>query len=369
MARGLSSVRLRVRRTWEREAPPVIALGLSAATVGYRGLLEARERLYRWGVLRSRRLPCPVISIGNLTLGGTGKTPAVELAVRTLKDFGVRAAVVSRGYGRRSAGVQVVADGKGLRVEPREAGDEPFLLARRLPGVPVVVGESRYEAGRRCLERFGVQALVLDDAFQHRTLEKDLEIILAAGQSPWGNGHLLPRGPLREPLHALGRAHLVVVTSPERDGLAAVREALDRYNPRAPIVAAEYHPVECFEVADSTANAPARAPENLRGRRLLAFAGIARPQAFRRTVERLGVALTGLVEFPDHHWYSAGDVAGLARRAELAGAEGLVTTEKDHVRLPSAALGTLPIWVLSVRLAITEGQARWREAFREVLPR
>jgi tetraacyldisaccharide 4'-kinase len=345
------------------------SLWLSAATAGYRGLLAAREELYRWGVLQSRRLPCPVISIGNLTLGGTGKTPAVELAVRTLQESGVPPAVVSRGYARRSVGVRVVADRTGLRARPEEAGDEPFLLARRLPGVPVVVGENRYEAGRRCLESFDVRALVLDDAFQHRTLEKDLEIVLVAGVSPWGNGHLFPRGPLREPLSALERAHLVTVTNAGTDGVAAVAETVRRYNPRVPIVAAEYVPVECFEVADPRPLAGRHAPEALKGRRLLAFAGIARPEGFKRTLERLGVALTGLVEFPDHYWYRDEDLARVARQADSSGAEGLITTEKDYVRLSAGALGTLPIWVLTVRLAITEGRARWREAFQGVLGR
>ncbi|MBI4589028.1 MAG: tetraacyldisaccharide 4'-kinase [Candidatus Rokubacteria bacterium] len=345
--------------------PPALAVGLSAVTAGYRGLLEVRERLYGWGVLKSRRLPCPVISIGNLTLGGTGKTPAVELAVLTLRGAGVLPGVVSRGYGRHSAGVQVVADRRGLRADPQWAGDEPFLLARRLPGVPVVVGENRYEAGRRCLESFGVQALVLDDAFQHRTLEKDLEVVLVAGQSPWGNGHLFPRGPLREPLSSLARSHLVVVTNGTGDGVALVGETLRRHNPLAPIVAAEYQPVECWQVRDPNPCAP----DALRGRRLLAFAGIARPEGFRQTVERLGVCLTGLVTFPDHHWYSAEDLTAVIRKAEGTGAEGLVTTEKDYVRLSALALRSLPIWILSVRLAITEGHAQWREAFDRVLPR
>lgn len=360
-----ASARQKIRQAWERGAPPALTLGLSAVTAGYRGLLEVRERLYGWGVLKSRRLQCPVVSIGNLTVGGTGKTPAVELAVLTLKECGVLPGVVSRGYGRRSTGVQVVADREGLRVDPQWAGDEPFLLARRLAGVPVVVGENRYEAGRRCLERFGVEALVLDDAFQHRTLEKDLEVVLVSGRSPWGNGRLFPRGPLREPLSALERAHLVVVTNGEKSGLDVVGETLRLHNPRAPIVVAEYRPVECWEVRDP---AP-RAPAALHGRRLLAFAGIARPEGFRRTAERLGVSLTGLVEFPDHHWYGAEDLAAVARRAESAGAEGLLTTEKDYVRLSAPALRTFPIWVLAVCLEITEGRARWREAFERVLHR
>ncbi|MBI2543662.1 MAG: tetraacyldisaccharide 4'-kinase [Candidatus Rokubacteria bacterium] len=298
--------------------PPAVALGLSAVTAGYRGLLEVRERLYGWGVLRSRRLPCPVISIGNLTLGGSGKTPAVEMAVRTLRESGVRPAVVSRGYGRR-----------------------------------------------RCLEGFGVDALVLDDAFQHRTLEKDLEIVLVPGRSPWGNGHLFPRGPLREPVSALARAHLVVVVGGDSHERASVRGDVRRHNPTAPIVAADYQPLECWQVRETTPCAP----DTLRGRRLLGFAGIARPDGFRRTVERLGVPLVGLVEFPDHHWYEPEDLAAMVRQAEAAGAEGLITTEKDYVRLSALALRTIPIWILSVRLELTEGHAQWRAALEGVLRR
>lgn len=369
MSRGDRSARVRVRQAWEQGLPPALALGLSAVTAGYRGLLEVRDRLYGWGVLKSRRLPCPVISIGNLTLGGSGKTPAAELAVRTLHELGVSPAVVSRGYGRRSTGLRVVADQKGLRVDPYEAGDEPFLLARRLPGVPVVVGENRYEAGRHCLEAFGVGALVLDDAFQHRTLEKNLEIVLVAGELPWGNGHLFPRGPLREPVSALGRADLVMVVGGEPDGRVLIEKAVRRHNPMAPIVAAEYRPVECFQVRDPTPYGSGHALGALRGRRLLAFAGIARPDSFRRTAERSGIRLTGLVEFADHHWYTDEDLAALARQAESAGAEGLVTTEKDYVRLSAVALQTLPIWIVSVRLEITQGEAQWRGAFEGVLRR
>lgn len=345
--------------------PPAVGVGLSAMTAGYRGLLEARERLYTWGILRSRRLPCPVVSIGNLTLGGSGKTPAVELAVRTFREAGVRPAVVSRGYGRRSSGVQVVADRRGLRADPYEAGDEPFLLSRRLPGVPIVVGESRYEAGRRCLEEFGADVLLLDDGFQHRTLDKDLEILLVPGSSPWGNGRLFPRGPLREPLKAVGRAHLVIVVGGDAEERARARETVRRHNPGAPIVAADYEPLQCWQVRDPTPLGLGA----LRGRRLLAFAGIARPRSFERTAEGLGVGVAGLVEFPDHHWYTDVDLAGLARQAEAEGAEGLITTEKDYVRLTSEALETLPIWILSVRLALREGEAAWRRALEGVLRR
>jgi tetraacyldisaccharide 4'-kinase len=352
-----------MRRAWERSASPALVPWLATLAAGYRGVLGVRERLYDWGALPSRRLPCPVISIGNLTVGGTGKTPAVELAVLTLRQLGALPGVVSRGYGRRSSGVQVVADQKGLRADARWAGDEPYLLARRLPGVPVVVGANRYQAGRRCLESFGVRALVLDDAFQHRTLQKDLEVVLVLGDSPWGNGHLFPRGPLREPLSALARAHVLVVVGGDGEGRARVAEALGRHNREASIVLADYQPVECWRAGHPTLCPP----EALHGRRLLAFAGIGRPEGFRRTAERLGVSLVGFVEFPDHHWYTAEDLATVAADARRAGAEGLVTTEKDSVRLPVEAAGSLPVWVLSVRLGITDGGLRWRDAFARVL--
>lgn len=350
-------VAVRMSRSWEHTAPLPFRLGLGALAVGYRGGLGFRELLYGAGVLKSRRLPCPVIAIGNLTLGGTGKTPAVELAVRTLREAGIEPAIVSRGYGRASSGVQVVSDRQGLRLDPRSSGDEPFLLAQRFPGVPVVVGENRFEAGRLCLERFRVQALVLDDAFQHRTLEKDLEVVLLNGRAPWGNGRLFPLGALREPLGALRRAHLVVVSrAPGADAFEKILAVVRRHNQVSPVVRGEYEPVECWEVRASGS----AGPEVLRGRRLLAFAGIAHPQDFRRTLEQVGVRVTHFAEFPDHHWYSEEEVIHLAGQAGRSGAEGLVTTEKDWVRLSTLPSPSVPLWVLRIRLVLADGLDRWR---------
>src|SRR5204863_7627471 len=219
-AAGMSA-RDRIVHGWERGFNAGAGGLLSAVTGSYRGLLGAREWLYARGVLTSCGLDCPVIAVGNITVGGTGKTPAVELVVRTVLDLGHRPGVLSRGYGRRSKGVQVVADAASIRLDAEEAGDEPFLLARRLPGVPVVVGSNRYDSARLAVQRFGVTAVVLDDAFQHRTLKKDLEIVMARARNPWGNGALLPAGPLREPLAALRRAHLVVATGAQRPEEAA----------------------------------------------------------------------------------------------------------------------------------------------------
>jgi tetraacyldisaccharide 4'-kinase len=307
-----------------------------------------------------------VVSIGNLTVGGTGKTPAVELAVQTLAEMGHRPAVVSRGYRRRSRGVQVVADAASIRLDPEDAGDEPFLLARRLPGVPVVVGANRFEAARLAVRRFGVTAIVLDDGFQHRTLGKNLEIVMTRARQPWGNGRLLPGGPLREPLAALARAHLLVVAGATGEAdLDEVRPAAARHAPGIPVLAARYAPVECWE-ADRMRARPLR---TLAGTRLLAFAGIAAPDGFNATLAHLGVATVELVPFADHHWYGPEDLKRLDERALALRADALVTTEKDWVRLRRLPLPKRPLFVISVRLELVTGGEVWRKAFEQACPR
>jgi tetraacyldisaccharide 4'-kinase len=343
-----------------------LAASLAAMALGYRGLLALRQVLYDAGCLRSRRLPCPVVSVGNLTLGGTGKTPMVELAARTLQTFGVLPGIVSRGYRRRTRGALVVADRDGTRVEPWAAGDEPYLLARRLPGVPVVVGENRYEAGRLCLERFGIGALVLDDAFQHKSLTKDLEVVTISGAAPWGNGSLFPRGPLREPLAALGRAHLVVIAGPpDKASAAAIADTVRAHSPRSEVVTARYEPVRCWEVWGRAAPRV----EDLGGVRVGAFAGIGRPANFERTLAELGLDVVGFAGFPDHHWYDAREVERFAADARARGARALITTEKDAVRCLGLAPAPLPLWALAVRLVLTEGRCLWEGAFRKLTGR
>ncbi|HEX3177317.1 MAG TPA: tetraacyldisaccharide 4'-kinase [Methylomirabilota bacterium] len=356
----------RLLDAWERGAGPATARVLDVAAGGYRGLLGAREWLYASGLLKSRRLRCPVVSIGNLTVGGTGKTPGVELAVRTLTELGHRPAVVSRGYGRRTRGVQIVADAASIRLEADEGGDEPFLLARRLPGVPVVVGSNRYEAGSVAIERFGVTAVVLDDGFQHRTVAKDAEIVMARARAPWGNGRLLPGGPLREPLSALARADLVVATGARGpDDVREVAEAVRRHAPGTPVVAAHHVPTECWE-AGPMKDQPLAI---LRGRRLFAFAGIAAPDGFRRTLADLGVEEAGIARFADHHRYSRDDVRALEARAMAGGADGLVTTEKDWARLRTLLPAKQPLYVIGVRLELLSGEAEWRAVIARAVTR
>ena len=350
-----------LRRYWDDPDTPVVTAGLSALSVVYRAALAARDRAYRWGLLRTGRLPCPVISVGNLTLGGSGKTPTVEAVVRSLREIGHEAgtlpAVVSRGYGRTTRGVHVVADLDGIRTEVRTAGDEPLLLAERLPGVPVVVGENRHEAARVAVERCGATAIVMDDGFQHRTLAKDLEIVVVQGRAPWGNARVFPRGMLREPLSALARAHAVVVTNPPgSDTVEAVTRTVRRFNDGAAVLTAHYQLQDAFE-SQSGRRVPVG---DLAGRRLMAFAGLGSPEGFADTIDAAKVRRVGFAEFPDHHWFTSRDLDELAREARAASAQGLVTTEKDWVRVRDLPRPALPLWVLPMRLVIDSGLEAWQ---------
>jgi tetraacyldisaccharide 4'-kinase len=322
-----------------------------------------RGWLYDRRLLSTGRLSCPVVSLGNLTVGGSGKTPLAELAALTLIALGAAPAVVSRGYGRATRGVQVVADRHAVRLGARAAGDEPLLLAERLPGTPVIVGENRFEAGRHAVEAHGASVIVLDDGFQNRTIAKSLEILVVSARAPWGNGRLFPRGQLRESLASLRRSHLVVVTNPSREEeVDEITRTLRLHDSPAPVVTARYEALEARRAGDG-----ARLPlSELRGRRLLGFGGLASPRSFMETLHALGVPLTGFAEFGDHHWYGEADLAEVTRRAGLAGAEGLITTEKDAVRLRELALPRLPLWVLTVRMVLASGQTAWVEALRGV---
>ncbi len=359
------AARLRLVQGWERGFGPRTAAALGVLSAGYRRFLDAREWLYAQGLLHSRRLDVPVVSVGNLTVGGTGKTPAVELAVRTLIELGHRPAVLSRGYRRRSRGIQVVADTSTIRLDVEEAGDEPFLLARRLPAVPVVVGGDRQAAARLAVERFPVTAVVLDDGFQHRTLVKDLEIVMVRARAPWGNGQLLPAGPLREPLAALARAHLIVAADARGpEDIGEVQSAAAGLAPGVPVLPARRTVVECWE-ADRMRPHPVAA---LAGARLFAFAGIAEPAGFQATLAELGVHVVGTLAVADHHWYSADDLRRIDARAGAVGAAGLVTTEKDWVRLRRLPLPRRPIYVLGIRLDLLAGHDAWRAAFERACP-
>jgi tetraacyldisaccharide 4'-kinase len=352
-----------LRRYWDKPDIGAVGAGLSLLSAGYRIALATRDRAYRWGLLSTGRLSCPVISVGNITLGGSGKTPLVELVVQSLLEAGVAPAVVSRGYGRNTRGAHIVADRRGVQLSPRAAGDEPVLLAERLPGVAILVGENRLEAGQLAVEACAAGAVVLDDGFQHRTLTKDLEIVAINGRAPWGNQRLFPRGMLREPLSALHRADLLVATNPPQASDVDSLERVARRYTRAPLLVARY------EIADArNANGDGVLHVGaLEGCRLLAFAGVGSPKGFAETLASARVRSAGLVEYPDHHWYTEADLRELDAQARGLGAEGLITTEKDWMRLRGLDRPRGPLWVLSVRLVLESGREILSDALGRVL--
>ena len=368
--------RARLVRAWRDGRLGVLSLALAPVAWVYRAGLAVRAAAYARGLVASGRLPCPVVSVGNLTLGGTGKTPTVEMVARWLADEGRRVTIVSRGYGRRpGAPIELVSDGGAPRLSAERAGDEPLLLARRLRGVGVVVGADRLAAGRWAVHHLRPDVVLLDDGFQQRRLLKDVEIVCLDARAPWGRGGLFPRGTLREPPSALARAHLIVLTGAAAgvDPNAALAEVRRRVG-SVPHLVADYA-VDGLEDLESGALRPAA---ELRGRAVLAFAGIAAPERLRDTLAAQGALVRELIGFPDHHGYDSRDIDMVLRRARAVGADLLVTTEKDAVRLgpPGPAGGrlgsevawprgaSLPLWAVRVHLQPISGADDWRAALR-----
>ena len=349
-----------VRKSWNMEgsgrSPAPFSLLLCLFSLPYGVAVTLRNRLYDRGLLRQERLPCPVISVGNLTVGGTGKTPTVILLAKLLREKGRRPAVLSRGYGGRAKGpVNTVSDGKDLLMGWREAGDEPALIARSVPGVPVLTGARRLLTGQAAIGRYGADILILDDAFQHRALHRDADIVLVHAARPFGNGRLLPREPLREPLSALARAHLLIRTggpsSPEDE--PSLPEI-----PAMPVFRGIRRPLGVV-AGESGCLLPAA---SLQGEKVCAFAGIGRPEAFRASLAELGSDVVAFCPFPDHHPYSRRDLEALRRAAAGAGARRIVTTEKDFVRLSAFPDFQKEVSSLRIGMEITPA-----EEFTEVL--
>ena len=338
-----------VRNLWsgERAADPtgILRAALSVLSLPYRGAVAARNGLYDRGLLRQERLPCPVVSVGNLTVGGTGKTPTVILLAAMLRERGRRPAVLSRGYGGSTrAPVTIVSDGQRILAGWRESGDEPVLLARALPGVPVLTGPRRILTGRVAVERFGADVLILDDAFQHRALFRDLDIVMLDAARPFGNGSLLPRGPLREPQGALSRAHLLIRTGGTQRADFPVLPL--------PAFRGVHQPRELVEAATGR-TLPLT---ELKGARVCAFAGIGSPEAFRQSLTTLGAEVVAFQAFPDHHPYTAADLEALRSRAGKCGAGRIVTTEKDGVRLGDFPAFLADILLLRIGMHITPAE-------------
>ncbi len=299
-------------------------LVLTALSFIYGAGVRSRYLLYRAGVFKKRKLGCKVISVGNITVGGTGKTPVSILLATILKKNGYRPVILSRGYKKTGPG-GIVSDGTALKLGPREAGDEPYLMASLLPGVPVIAGADRFKSGQIALEKFRPDCIILDDGFQHMRLKRDLNILLIDGAVGLGNGFMLPRGPLREPAEAIKRADLIMVKGGSLNGPEA--ELVREWN--IPVMGFDYRATGLYDMFDNKD----RGVACLKGKKVLAFAGVANPASFLRTLEDLGARIMNTITFPDHHDYTASDIEKIREAKGAGGADIIVTTEKDGVKL------------------------------------
>lgn len=328
----------------------------------YWGIIKLRNFLYKKEILKSGRLPCKVISVGNVTVGGTGKTPMTIYMTELLNRLGYKVVILSRGYkgGAEKTG-GIVSDGRTIFMEPDMAGDEPFMLAEKLKNTPVIVGKNRLEAGMLAVEKFKPDIIVLDDAFQHLKLARDINLVLLDSHRPFGNTHILPRGTLREPLSALLRGDAFILTrsdSPplnpyDLPGLPFSRTDLIGNKP----VFRSFHvPYICNvvrqnPVASGYPVSVSYDAEFLKNRNVFAFSGIAKNDDFQRTLEAFGCRITGFLKFPDHYQYSDNDLSEIFHSTQELNADAIITTEKDYVRLVRRITWPIDLVVISIKIS------------------
>jgi tetraacyldisaccharide 4'-kinase len=344
----------------------------------FSGLIQLRFWLYRERILHDQPLGCLVVVVGNLTVGGTGKTPVVEKFARALAERGRKVAILSRGYKSKlppfwrrawnglthaeEPPPRVVSDGARVLLDSEQAGDEPYMLARNLPGVVVLVDKNRVKAGTYAIRRFGCDTLVLDDGFQYLPLKGRLNLLLVDTTNPFGNGHLLPRGILREPIKHLRRASYVFLTKSSGRRDPELEELIQKHNPGVDIIECAHRPQHLQRVG-----ADERRPlDFLRNKRVGAFSGIATPESFEHFLRELGANLLYTKRFLDHYRFTQEDLDLVFNQARRAGLEFVVTTEKDAVRLDETLHFPLPLYYLRLEIAIIRGAADFQEAVSRI---
>lgn len=346
---------------------------LRGASWLFRNVVLARLLLYETGLCRRYPLGCQVISVGNITAGGTGKTPVVEIFARELQRSGRKVAILSRGYRKRELPwyqrlfsekiepPRVVSDGKRLLLDSEMGGDEPYMLASNLPGVVVLVDKNRVKSGRYAVKRFGCDTLILDDGFQYLKLRHRLEIVLVDKTNPFGNEHMLPRGVLREPIRNIKRADFLFIT--KSDGQSAeLRARLRELNPSAEIIECCHRPRYLKNVYTAE-----QVPlEWLQGRTVTSLSGIAVPQSFENSLRTMGAKVIYCSRYADHHRYSAQEIIDAVNKSADLRADAVLTTEKDAVRFPRLESTPVPVYYLRVDIELLSGAENFHDAVEHI---
>ncbi|MCK5145678.1 tetraacyldisaccharide 4'-kinase [bacterium] len=317
----------------------------------YRLIMLMRQNAYGPNKLNIKKLDAAVISVGNITVGGTGKTPTVIALAACMQQQGHRVGIISRGYGRQSnESVIVVSDGEKILSNAEESGDEPLLMAERLPGVPVIVCADRTKAGQLGIDMFGLTHIIADDAMQHIRLYRDADLVVMDATQPWGNGWMIPAGPLREPLTQLKKACAILLTRTDQAGdISALTMQLQQWT-SAPVYSSSHRPVAWIDENGNTLPI-----SKLSGKKAWAFTGIGNPDAFHHSLSECSIKVEGMTKFKDHHYFDKSDLNTIELAAADAGVEYIVTTEKDMVKLSTQYSWSIPVMALRIDIFIQDG--------------
>lgn len=329
---------------------------LSLLSKLYGGAVWSRLLLYRLGIRKTKRLSCFVLAIGNITAGGTGKTPMTVHVAKMLLEAGYKTVIISRGYKRKSGqAVRVVSDGDAIRCDVREAGDEAYMMASSVK-CPVIVGKNRYYAGRLAVEKFNPDVILLDDAFQHLALEQDLKVLLLDSRQPFGNGALLPRGPLREPVESIERSDAVVMTRGAQEGKTPVHPRVKKAG--LPVFQTSHQPKISRSMVNG-AESRLKAYDSSSCKKIFLFSAVANNDLFLHSCRKLGFRISGHLEFSDHFWYTDRDLERILTRSRETGADCIGTTEKDYVKIRNrdAALPALIVFDIEICFPKENGEA------------